>query len=102
MTGVWLAGSNIGDSGWVRDASQDHEARQNNVQGLPAGKWAEAYHVPPSMAPAGRRRRRTLKDYCPRIMMRGSAVSGTRRHCALSSASNCQVSPLADSSSIRP
>ncbi len=35
-------------------------------------------------------------------MIRGSAVSGTRRHCALSSASNCQVSPLADISSICP
>jgi acyl-CoA thioesterase-1 len=43
-----------------------------------------------------------LPGYCPRIMIRGSALSGTRRHCALSSASNCQVSPLADSSSIRP
>src|SRR5207245_5489346 len=41
-------------------------------------------------------------SYCPRIMISGSAASGTRRHCALSSASNCQVSPLADSSSIRP
>src|SRR4051794_31686728 len=45
---------------------------------------------------------RTTGCYCPRIMIRGSAASGTLRHCALSSASNCQVSPLADSSSIRP
>ena len=42
------------------------------------------------------------EGYCPRIMIRGSALSGTRRHCALSSASNCQVSPLADISSIWP
>ena len=32
--------------------------------------------------------------YCCRTMISGSALSGTRRHCALSSASNCQVSPL--------
>jgi hypothetical protein len=35
-------------------------------------------------------------------MISGSAVSGTRRHCALSSASNCQVSPLCDINSIWP
>ena len=43
---------------------------------------------------AGCRPARTLR--ARRIMIRGSALSGTRRHCALSSASNCQVSPLAD------
>lgn len=35
------------------------------------------------------------QGYC-RIMISPSALSGTRRHCALSSASNCQVSPLFD------
>src|SRR5579859_998264 len=39
--------------------------------------------------------------YC-RIISKGSVLSGTSRHCALSSASNCQVSPLSDISSIWP
>ena len=40
-------------------------------------------------------------DYC-RSRISGSAVSGTRRHWALSSASKCQVSPPADSNSSSP
>src|SRR5438045_4061256 len=32
----------------------------------------------------------------------GSAVSGTRRHCALSSASKCQTSPLGDMNNNSP
>src|SRR6185436_16445024 len=40
--------------------------------------------------------------YCPRSMTRPSALSGTRRHCALSSASNCQVSPVFDIRMIWP
>src|SRR6266700_3185259 len=39
--------------------------------------------------------------YC-RSMIRGSAESGTSRHCALSSASKCQMLPLSDISSIWP
>ncbi len=45
--------------------------------------------------------RLTGKIYC-RSMISGSALSGTRRHWALSSASNCQVSPLADINTIWP
>src|SRR5205814_2308148 len=40
--------------------------------------------------------------YWPRSMISGSALSGTFRHCALSSASNCQVSPPCDINSIWP
>src|SRR6185437_3412196 len=40
-------------------------------------------------------------DYC-RSMIRGSVLSGTRRHWALSSASNVHVSPLADCRRIWP
>src|SRR5260370_954020 len=42
-----------------------------------------------------------LKNYCL-TMISGSALSGTRRHCALSSASKRQTSPFADISSNSP
>src|ERR1700680_2827116 len=41
------------------------------------------------------------ENYC-RTVISGSALSGTRRHCALSSASKSQVSPPAEVSSIWP
>src|SRR5712671_364285 len=42
-----------------------------------------------------------LENYC-RTMISGSALSGTRRHCALSSASKRQTSPPADISNNPP
>src|SRR5207248_662049 len=45
---------------------------------------------------------RSYGIYWPRSMISGSALSGTFRHCALSSASNCQVSPPCDINSIWP